>query len=218
MFANEGDLVNIPTGIFRAFENVGDGYGMLMAILGGDDAGGGVTWAPEVINDAKDFGLVLGDNGLIYDTKRGDSLPEKIEPMELLNEDELKKFPKVSIDEFMNNFFVSASDLSSHSKNSPVKVIGRNGLLKDRPGFEVDFISNETFVDEMRASSQYEVNMVTKGEWALEWDGNSTNISAGDTCLIRPDLSYKMTPIGPDKASLFKVTKTNDPAGSTWRE
>jgi len=85
LFANEGDLVNIPTGIFRAFENVGDGYGMLMAILGGDDAGGGVTWAPEVINDAKDFGLLLGDNGVLYDTKKGELLPEHISAHAIIN-------------------------------------------------------------------------------------------------------------------------------------
>ena len=30
-----------------------------MAILGGDDAGGGVMWAPQVIEDAADHGLVL---------------------------------------------------------------------------------------------------------------------------------------------------------------
>ena len=35
----EGDIFNIPTGIFRGFENIGSDYGMLMAILGGDDAG-----------------------------------------------------------------------------------------------------------------------------------------------------------------------------------
>jgi mannose-6-phosphate isomerase-like protein (cupin superfamily) len=35
----EGDIFNIPTGIFRGFENVGTDYGMIMSILGGDDAG-----------------------------------------------------------------------------------------------------------------------------------------------------------------------------------
>jgi len=38
----EGDIINIPTGIFRGFENIGTDYGMIMAVLGGDDAGGGV--------------------------------------------------------------------------------------------------------------------------------------------------------------------------------
>lgn len=46
--AEEGDIFNIPTGIFRGFENIGTDYGMIMAVLGGDDAGGGVTWAPQV--------------------------------------------------------------------------------------------------------------------------------------------------------------------------
>ena len=32
---NEGDVINIPTGIFRGFENIGTDYGMIMAILAG---------------------------------------------------------------------------------------------------------------------------------------------------------------------------------------
>jgi len=31
----EGDLINIPTDMFRGFENVGTDYGMIMAVLGG---------------------------------------------------------------------------------------------------------------------------------------------------------------------------------------
>ena len=31
----EGDIFNIPTGIFRGFENISTDYGMIMAILGG---------------------------------------------------------------------------------------------------------------------------------------------------------------------------------------
>ena len=37
----EGDIINIPTGIFRGFENIGTDYGMIMAVLGGDDERGG---------------------------------------------------------------------------------------------------------------------------------------------------------------------------------
>ena len=88
----EGDIFNIPTGIFRGFENIGTDYGMIMAILGGDDAGGGVIWAPQVIEDARDHGLVLGANGKLYDTKKGQSLPEGVKPMPLLTEEELKAF------------------------------------------------------------------------------------------------------------------------------
>ena len=89
----EGDIFNVPTGMFRAFENIGNDYGMLMAILGGDDAGGSVTWAPKVIEEAKKYGLILGENGLLYDIKKGESLPKNINPVPLLTEEELKSFP-----------------------------------------------------------------------------------------------------------------------------
>ena len=183
MIANEGDLVNIPTGIFRAFKNIGNSYGMLMAVLGGDDAGGGVTWAPEVINNAKEYGLILGENGLLYDTKKGESLPSHVNPMPLLSEDELKDFPIVTTEEFQENFFVSAADLFESSKKGPVNVIGKNGILKDRPGFEVDFITNNSFIDEFDFPDQYQVNMISKGSWSLEYEGGSSELLKGDTCL-----------------------------------
>ena len=48
---------------------------MIMAILGGDDAfGGGVHWAPQVIEDAAEHGLILGENGKLYDQKKGPKL------------------------------------------------------------------------------------------------------------------------------------------------
>ena len=72
----QGDIINIPTGIFRGFENEGTDYGMIMSILGGDDAGGGVIWAPQVIEDAKNHGLILSDKGKLYDTKKGVQLPQ----------------------------------------------------------------------------------------------------------------------------------------------
>jgi quercetin dioxygenase-like cupin family protein len=217
LVAEEGDMVNIPTGIFRAFENVGDDYGMLMAILGGNDAGGGVTWTPEVIHDAKNFGLILGENGLLYDTKRGESLPKNVNPMPILSEAKLKNFPEISTEEFINNFFVSSSELNRQSQNSPLKVIGEDGILKDRPGFEVEYITTDTFIDEPYIASRYEVNMIMSGVWSLEWNGNSTSLSPGDTCLIQPDLSHKIVPAESGNASLFRVTNTDDTAGPTRR-
>ena len=88
----EGDIFNIPTGIFRGFENIGTDYGMIMAILGGDDAGGGVIWAPQVIEDATAHGLILGKMG-VYMTAKGQS-STGVGPMPLLTDTELKSFPE----------------------------------------------------------------------------------------------------------------------------
>ncbi|GIT70311.1 MAG: hypothetical protein Ct9H300mP28_01250 [Pseudomonadota bacterium] len=52
---SEGDVVSIPTHCFRGFENVGDKYGFLFAILGGDDTGG-VEWAPQGFEAAEEHG------------------------------------------------------------------------------------------------------------------------------------------------------------------
>jgi quercetin dioxygenase-like cupin family protein len=216
VIAEEGDLINIPTGIFRAFENVGSDYGMLMAILGGDDAGGGVKWAPKVINDAKDFGLILGEDGLLYDTKKGQSLPNNINLMPVLTDEELKSFPEITTEDFLNNFFVSSSELHQKSKNKPAKVIGREAILKDRPGFEVDFITDDSFLNKTYSTNHHEVNMIMNGEWELQWDSKKTNLGPGDTCLIPPNLDHKLVPRKIGNASLFRVTNTDDPAGSTW--
>jgi hypothetical protein len=71
----EGDIFNIPTGIFRGFENIGTDYGMIMAILGGDDAGGGVIWAPQVIEDARAHGLVLAKRASSTTPRRARACP-----------------------------------------------------------------------------------------------------------------------------------------------
>lgn len=70
-----GDLISIPTRMFRGFENVGEDTGFLWAVLGGDDAGH-VLWAPYVFDMARDYGLVLLENGSLVDTAKGEVVPE----------------------------------------------------------------------------------------------------------------------------------------------
>lgn len=69
-----GDLISIPTKLLRGFENVGSDTGFLWAVLGGDDPGH-VLWAPHVFDMAKDFGLVLLENGILVDTAKGETVP-----------------------------------------------------------------------------------------------------------------------------------------------
>jgi mannose-6-phosphate isomerase-like protein (cupin superfamily) len=133
----EGDIFNIPTGNFprvREYRHrLRDDHGD----LGGDDAGGGVIWAPQVIEDARDHGLVLGQNGKLYDSKKGQSLPEGVQPMVLLTEQELKEFPEPSADEVIPNHVARYWDLVALAQGQPAKVIGADAKLRDRPGFEV---------------------------------------------------------------------------------
>ena len=214
----KGDIINIPTGIFRGFENIGTDYGMIMAILGGDDAGGGVLWAPEVIIDARDHGLILGDNGKLYDSKKGQALPEGIAPMPVMDDESLSRIKEPSIEEFLPHYVARYLDLMALSKSQPVDVISPTGLLRDKPGFAVDFIQRNSISDAPYSTDAHEILMVAEGHWRLSFDGGSLSLAKGDVAAIPPGLSHAITPAMSGEASLYRVTSNDDPAGPTWVE
>lgn len=214
----EGDIFNIPTGIFRGFENIGTDYGMIMAILGGDDAGGGVIWAPQVIEDARDHGLVLGENGKLYDTKKGEKLPDGIRPMPLLTDEQLKAFPEIAAQDVVPGYVARYWDLMALAGHSPAKVIGVDALLKDRPGFEVEFLTRGSLPETQYKIDRHEVLMVMRGHWKLSWSDGEKTLAPGDTCAVPPGLVHGLAPAMTGEASLYRVTNTDDPAGTTWKD
>lgn len=211
-----GDIINIPTGIFRGFENIGTDYGMIMAVLGGDDAGGGVTWAPQVIEEARAHGLVLGENGVIYDTLAGEALPEGVAPMAPLSEDACAAIPEVPVERVVGDHVARHLDLLALAAKRPAKVIGPDALLRDRPGFEVDFLTRGSIGPEMYETERHEIIMPVRGHWRLSWEGGSTVLNPGDTAAIPPHLAHAVTPAMSGEASLYRVRNTDDPAGPTW--
>ena len=210
----EGDIFNIPTGIFRGFENIGTDYGMIMAILGGDDAGGGVLWAPEVIVDAQDHGLILGDNGALYDTKQGQSLPLNVGPMPLLSPEVLATIPETPTAEVLP-YIARYWDMMALADSAPTPVIGADALIKDRPGFEVDFLSHKTPSQGTYYKPVQETLMVMRGHWSLSWEGGNVRLAPGDTAAVPAKLEHSLEPAMSGEASLFRVLGTDDPAGPT---
>jgi quercetin dioxygenase-like cupin family protein len=213
----QGDIFNIPTGIFRGFENIGTDYGMIMAILGGDDAGGGVIWAPQVIEDARAHGLVLGANGRLYDTKKGESLPPGLSPMPLLTDAELATFPEVPAADVIPNHVARYWDLVALAGKAPVQVIGAQGVLRDRPGFEVGFLTRASATEAFHSHDRPSVLMPVRGHWRLVWDGGDSVLNPGDTALVPAHLPHAAVPSMSGEAALYHVIATDDPAGPTWR-
>ncbi len=211
----EGDIFNIPTHVFRGFENIGTDYGMIMSMLGGDDAGGGVIWAPHVIQAATDHGLILGDNGQLYDTEAGEFLPEDVKPMPLLSDDEVARCPEPSELDVVPHFVARYLDMMAIARTRPCPVIGPNGLIKDRPGFEVDFLSRGSISAESYQVDRHEILMVMCGHWRLNWDGGEVVLADGDTCALPPGLAHSLRPSMEGEASLFRIRDTDDPAGAT---
>ena len=213
----QGDIINIPTGIFRGFENIGTEYGMIMAILGGDDAGGGVHWAPQVIEDAADHGLILGENGKLYDQKKGQSLPDGIGPMPVMQSDELAKRPELTTMDVVPNHVARFWDMFALSDSKPVNVIGENGLLRDKPGFEVDFITRGSAVENLESHRFPSVLMPVRGHWRISWDGGSEVLAPGDTMSVPAELNHSIIPAVTGEAALYQIKGNADPAGHTWK-
>ena len=218
VFLQEGDIINIPTGIFRGFENIGTDYGMIMAVLGGDDAGGGVIWAPQVIQDAANHGLVLGSNGKLYDSKKGQSLPEGVAPMPVLTDEQLKAYPELPVEAVVPGHVARYWDLMALAGSKPAKVIGANALLRDKPGFEVELLTRGSIPETMYATDRHEVLMPMRGHWRLAWDGGEAVLNPGDTCAVPPGVSHSLSPTMTGEVSLYRVMNTDDPAGLTWKK
>ena len=213
-----GDIINIPTGIFRGFENIGTDYGMIMAILGGDDAGGGVIWAPQVIQDAKDHGLVLGENGKLYDTKKGEKLPDGINPMPIMSDEDANRYPSPSTGEVVPNYVARYWDMVALSDNGPAKVIGETGMLRDKPGFEVDFLTRQSATTKKHSHDRPSVLMPVKGHWLVDWEGGSTTLAPGDTMSMPENVNHSAVPSMTGEAALYHIVATDDPAGPTWTD
>lgn len=213
----QGDIINIPTGIFRGFENIGTEYGMIMAILGGDDAGGGVHWAPQVIEDAAEHGLILGENGKLYDQKKGQKLPDNIGPMPIMQSEELAKRAELTTRDVVPNHVARFWDMFALSDSRPVNVIGENGLLRDKPGFEVDFITRGSAIKNAESHHFPSVLMPVRGHWRISWDSDSAVLAPGDTMSVPAELNHSIVPAVTGEAALYQVKGNADPAGHTWR-
>ena len=93
-----GDIVSVPTWIFRGFTNVGPDDGWLFTALGGDDTGG-IIWHPSIISGAAQYGLYLSKGNMLIDTDKGVQKPDDGELITPMSEDEIAKLRRYSVDE-----------------------------------------------------------------------------------------------------------------------
>ena len=138
--------------------------------------------------DAKDYGRILGDNGKLYDSKKGQSLPYGVAPMPLLSDAQLASFPEPTTAAVVPNHVARYWDLMALSDRQPAKVIGAQCKLRDRPGFEVEFLSRTSIPDTPYTMAQHEILMPMRGYWRLSWAGGTTLLNPGDTVAIPPGL------------------------------
>ena len=86
-----GDVVSIPTWIYRGFTNSGAEDGWIFTALGGDDTGG-IIWHPSILANAREHGLYLTRDNMMVDTEAGGQAPAPEDTMQPLDEATIAEF------------------------------------------------------------------------------------------------------------------------------
>jgi len=92
--STDGDVISVPSWIFRGFTNVGPDDAILLTVLG-HDVTGGIIWGPTVLQEAASYGLYLSADNRLIDTAAGDPLPadaDLIKPMRQVDIDALSPY------------------------------------------------------------------------------------------------------------------------------
>ena len=93
-----GDVISVPTWIFRGFTNVGEEDNFIFTILGGDRTGG-LIWSPSVLREAAAHGLHLTVANKLIDTVAGDVLPADVELVAPASDDHIARLHAYSAED-----------------------------------------------------------------------------------------------------------------------
>jgi hypothetical protein len=97
----DGDVVSVPSWIFRGFTNLGDDEGILLTVLGHDDTGG-IIWAPSVLTEAARHGLYLSATNQLVDTAVGEQPPEGVALVAPMPQAEIDQLDVITPAQFRN--------------------------------------------------------------------------------------------------------------------
>lgn len=109
---SEGDVISIPTWIFRGFTSKSDDAWLYTAL--GRDESGGLIWAPSVLEQAAKYGMHLSADNKIIETDPG-IVPQDVELVKPLNQDQLAALRTCSVDE-MRQRLAKPADLVWHDE------------------------------------------------------------------------------------------------------
>jgi len=172
-----GDVISLPTGMFRGFTNVGTDTGYLFAVLGGDDPGR-VLWAPKVFDMAAQYGLVLLETGQLVDTVAGQTIPP-----------DAKAMPRTSADQVAAMHRATAAEAEAlvwrtRAGTGSTPVIGEHAPLSFPHPFTLDRLdlNEETALSAIVGAP--EVLFVQTGTLDVDWGSGSLSLHAGDTMTV----------------------------------
>ncbi len=97
--STDGEVISVPTWIFRGFTNEGPDEGILLTVLGRDDTGG-IIWGPTVLEEAEGYGLRLTADNRLIDTAAGDEVPTDVALISPMPQEEIDRLDRFTVEQF----------------------------------------------------------------------------------------------------------------------
>ena len=206
-----GDIISMPTNMFRGFENAGNKEGLIFVVLGGDDPGI-ITWVPSVLEKAKQTGMALLNDNSLIDLSIND-IPKNKSLLEPISSEEIKKFDNYKLNE-LEKYICKFSDRINYenkiSENfSLIQVLGDtfqdkkfNPVINHNTGFNLSILKAKKGKLENLKFSKPTIMFSQKGSWQIKIDDFLMKLNARDTISI-PINSQVNIEINDDEESLL---------------
>jgi mannose-6-phosphate isomerase-like protein (cupin superfamily) len=192
-----GDVISLPTKMFRGFTNIGTDTGFLFAVLGGDDPGK-VLWAPKVFELAAEHGLVLLETGRLIDKAAGQSVPDDVAIMTATTATQVAALTKAT--PMMGESLVWRNEGDMRL----AQIIGEDAPLNWPHDFTFDRLKLEDgSAVEMDNIDRPTVLFVQSGHVQIAWNIDVLTLGPGDTMTLPSDVSFSLS--SPDNGVVYRV-------------
>ena len=189
---NKGDIISMPTNMFRAFENYGDEESLMFVVLGGDDPGI-ITWVPEILNRAKETGMALLDDNSLIDLKKNE-IPNGRKIIEPISLSELDKFDNYLPTELEKNIFRNQQNNIPHDQINNIdifQVLGKrfnakkyDPLINQNTGFNLTILKSKVGKIENIECSKPTTLFAQQGIWEIKLNDINIKLEKGDTFSV----------------------------------
>jgi mannose-6-phosphate isomerase-like protein (cupin superfamily) len=234
----EGDILSVPTWIFRGFTNIGADDGWIFTALGQNDTGG-VIWHPTILRRAADEGLFLRRDSMLVDLSKGAVKPPEDELIQPLRDEVIASMRRYSVEDMLGRVTpYSERRFSDRSLLQAVlpghaaalaPVIGY-GMTEDRNaeakvmnphGFSVEWLRIEAgqSVGPFKLDRKQVLVVktgsveVTLGEGA---EASRATAAANDVFSAPADVSRTLTAVGGEPVEMVLVTSGDGRARIAW--
>ena len=214
---SKGDIISMPTNMFRGFENAGDEEGLIFVVLGNDDPGI-ITWVPNVLIKAKETGLALLDDNSLVDLKESE-IPPNRKLLEPITNEMLQKFDNYQIHE-IEKFICRFKNQTNHEidlKNGIklIQIIGSNfsdnkydHLINHNTGFNLSILKAKKGLIEDLIFDKPTILFSQKGTWKVKIEKDEFNINSKDTFSLPLNTKVSISIDNNEECFLNCVSKT----------